>query len=134
MERVISFNEDGSVEFTRTPELLALFEGQRMRVERMTDILFDDANQKFYIKFLKGPFKERDLKWDTVGLTQVSTDLHRRWHDFIEENSPGLRTICLDTDVENYEYTRVLFNTYEDAVKVEIAFVDYLREQGYSMK
>lgn len=51
----IQFLPDGAVHFTRSPEALALFEGHPKRIERMTEILFDEKKQRYFIKFLKGP-------------------------------------------------------------------------------
>jgi hypothetical protein len=52
---VITFDEDGTVQFTRKPEALALFPDQRFSIERMSDIVFDEDRQRYYIQWLKGP-------------------------------------------------------------------------------
>lgn len=130
---VISFADTGAVEFTRNPAMLSLFEGQRVKVRRMSEILFDDSMQLFYIKFLRGPFAGCVFVWSQPEWVQgPEQDIASHWMAFVAEHSPGLKPLML---IAIDPMPRlVCFETYEDAVKVEIAFIDYLREQGFSMR
>jgi hypothetical protein len=128
---LIDFSPDGRIEFTRSPHLLALFPDDAKRIERMTDIQHDLVEQLYYIKFLRGPFADLILSWYGSGLLRAEK-LGNLWRLIASEHSSGL---VRDTAVGRANHPRkfVYFRTYEDAVKVEIAFVDFLREQGYSM-
>lgn len=104
MERVIQFHPDGRIEFTRTPELLALFEGEHKSIKRMSEILFDEAKQKYYIKMLLGP------AFNTV---------FNEWDGEVPKFSAF-------GDAAYYD-------TYELAVADEIKMVDVFRRRGHSM-
>lgn len=132
---LIDFSPDGRIEFTRNPTLLSLFPDQPKRMERMTDIRFDEQLQRHYITFLTGPsiFVGRPLSYtprpeaDGHNEGDCRSGRHKLWETFIEEYSPGLSSLF------RYDGFLITFATYEDAVKVEVAFVDFLREQGFSM-
>lgn len=125
---LITFDTDGSVQHTRNPALEGLVPAGHKQIVRMTDILFDDQAQLFYIQFVTGKFAESHIMW------RGRRELVERWREFYNHHSAAL---CRELVVPN-EQTRefrslAYFRTYEDAVAIEIAFVDYLREQGISM-
>jgi hypothetical protein len=130
---LISFSPTGSVEFTRNPTLLGLFEDERKSIKRMTTIEFDDEWQCHYVVFVSGKFKGLPLQWDVRKSDDLSQVMVNHWIIFSEDHSAALveeRTQPMGS-IGVYR-GMVLFKTYEDAVAIEIAFVDYLREQGYS--
>jgi hypothetical protein len=134
------FNEDGRVEFTRNSKLLDIAPPGRLVIKRMTEILFDPYKQLYYIKFLKGRFQTMTLRWSSDYNNRVWGDqLSQLWWTFLIEHSPALARekiaygiVPKSHDVK-YEGP-VYFNRYEDAVDIEIAFIDMLREQGFSMQ
>jgi hypothetical protein len=52
---VITVNENGELQFTRNPELEAMFEG-RGEMARVTDIQKVTDEPKYYIKWMLGPY------------------------------------------------------------------------------
>ncbi len=116
----IVFHESGDIEFTRSPDLLKCVDGiGRLAIERMTDILFDEEAQRYVIRFLKGPLEGFNL----------STHL-RVFPEYIEWY--GSEEFDVPVQV-NHVNGVISYRTYEDAVKAEISFVEYLRDMGYSM-
>lgn len=115
----IVIDEGGSCEFTRSPALLGLLHpDDRKRIDRMTDIGFGPEYQRFYIEFLKGPYKGRLLTILLQLYDTFSTEYGGFEDDFqIHTRSGGLLT----------------WATYEEAVRAEIRFVEFLRDLGYSM-
>lgn len=111
----IQFLPDGAVHFTRSPEALALFEGHPKRIERMTEILFDEKKQRYFIKFLKGP---------CVGeiLAEGYPYDHPDAVPTVEGRSDGYAPD-----------PAAMFDTYEQAVMAELRAVDKLRQSGHVM-
>lgn len=103
---VITFKPNGSIEFTRSSEPLItdLEQHGRKSVKRMTEILFSEEDQKYYIVWTAGPFSYRNIL-SVVGYT-------------------------LDPEGNLEPENIKLFETYEQAVEYEIAMVDYLRLHG----
>jgi hypothetical protein len=130
---LITFDESGRIEFTRNPTLLGLFPDDQKRIERMTDIQFDLLGQFYYIKFLRGPWKGVLLKWRYADSYSYD-EIMRHWYMFYNEHSPALaHDLAGEYRGRGSKKSNVVqFATYEDAVKIEVAFIDYLREQGYS--
>lgn len=128
------FNTDGSVEFTRNPSLLAIAPAGRLAVQRMTEIFFEESGQHWYIKFLTGPFHGLRLRWEDEALVHfdlgAERELHTHWTAFWHDEGRALVSRCTLWGVQE---GIVYFNSYEEAVEVEVAFVDYLRKQGISM-
>src|SRR3546814_20340314 len=76
-------------QFTRNPQLLELVEGVgRLKIDRMTDIKFDDHLQAFFIRFLTGPFKGNSLRWQAAGSFGDTAVDH--WWAFVKEHSGSL--------------------------------------------
>lgn len=110
---LISFADDGSVEFTRSPMLLDLFDGEQKSVKRMSLVEHDDGLQAYTIKFVLGPF---------AGKMLAPTD-EFYWDEFIHE-------FFSDPDTRLAFGQCVYFPTYEDGVRVEIAYIEFLRLTG----
>jgi hypothetical protein len=130
----IVVDEGGGCEFTRSPQLLALLNDKdRKSIERMTDIRFDEQRQKYYIHFLKGPFAGKDLTVDERLPYSVAQRLNQGLRSafwfFIQDYSPAER----DYLYLRQDTMRVMFDTYENAVKFEVMFVEFLRDIGCSM-
>lgn len=130
---LIVFNQDGSIEHTRHAALLDLFDGERKRVTRMTDIKFDEQYQRYYIEFLTGHFAGLTLDHQPRRFVDFSSsrrrkELYELWSLFFGYHSPGIFVLMTS------EFSPVLMRSYEDAVAMEVAFVDFLRESGYSMR
>jgi hypothetical protein len=117
----IVVDEGGGCEFTRKPHLLNLLhENDRKRIERMTDIKFDEDVQKYYITFLRGPMTSYMLG---VGYSLLRTE------EFIEEYCGGY----IDGATIGAQNRVLYFDTYEQAVDCEVKYVEFLRDLGYSM-
>lgn len=125
---LLTFDKDGSVQFTRNPAALALVEGLgTLSITRMTDVRFDTVKQRFFIWFLTGDFEGRTLAWDSKSGDRRATILSEHFTDFWLEHSPGFVEPLTDPAPDGgFVYMR----TYEDAVAIEVAFIDFLREQG----
>lgn len=119
---LIDFSPDGRVQFTRSPALLALFPDERKRVVRMTDIRFDEPLQMYGIVFLTGAFADRPL---------TSRDPEMRWGEFLEDHQ-GCYSGCHPLVVYAAD-GRIMCREYEDAVKIEVEYIDFLREQGIAV-
>jgi hypothetical protein len=116
----IVFHDDGRIEFTRNPDLLKAVEGLgRLSISRMTDILFDEDMQRFYIWFRKGPHEGRPL-----AITLPHYNLFA--HDY---GGPPVDDFQVHTEHGGF----LSFATYEDAVATEVRYVEFLRDMGYSM-
>ena len=132
---LITLDVDGRVQFTRNPEALKLVEGLgKLAITRMSEILFDEDRQRYYIKLLTGCFAQHVIYWLASG------ELSRLWELFYTQHSPSLvNELCLPTadgrtTMGDVYFKPVLMRTYEDAVKVEVAFIDFLREQGIAVQ
>jgi len=122
----IIVNEDGTFEFTRNPNLLKVVEGLGpLSIERMSEINFEAAWQRFSIKIIKGPVRGRLRRY--AG-REHPVSVHLR--TFIYDYAPAMR------DLVEWRHNNgvATFATYEDAVKFEVEFVEYLRTQGISMQ
>jgi len=123
--QLIVFEPDGSIEYTRNPLADALFEGERKRVERMSIIEWSDHYQLFYIEWLTGPFKNFTFGHGPLGWKEF--DL---FQTFVDANMALYEELVADTR----DCNQVFFKTYEGAVRFEVAFATFLREQGYSLQ
>lgn len=118
----IVIDPDGSCEFTRNPQLLdILHPADRKSIERMTDIKFHPELQRYYIVFLKGPYTPLPL-----ALTILLDD----YYPFSHEYGGFEDEFQIDTE----GFGLITFATYEDAVRAEVRYVEFLRDLGYSMK
>lgn len=131
---VITFSEDGAVEFTRKPEMLALFEGEKKQIDRMTDIIHHPETDRYYFKFLTGPFAGRNF--NTVIYRYVDSgepSMSRRGYTpRITDEPPVTVDTCLISTSDIYSV--FLTETYEDCAKLEVWFVDWMRRlMGESM-
>lgn len=120
---------NGDMQFTRKPHLMQITKGMgRKSIDRMTDIIFDETYQQFYIHFLTGPFANLDLtvQWT---LNALASDKSAFWY-FITEYQPRAR----ESLVLHQDTLRVMFTTYEAAVDFEVEFVEFLRVLGYDMR
>jgi hypothetical protein len=115
---LISFAPDGSIEFTRTPTLLGLFPDDAKRMERMTDILLNEDYQRYYVWFKTG-----------VHAGKALAILLDSYTDFASEDG-FMVPFKLHTEAGGL----ITFDTYEDAVKAEIQYVEFLRDCGLSMR
>lgn len=113
------FDTDGSVQHTRNPKLDQLLSGQHKQVVRMTEILFFEEAQAYYIQFLTGDFAGRKV--------------YRDEYPFIDFCSGIGHDLCASLAVCKLLPQLVVFDTYEQAVEFEVAFVDYLRTIGVRM-
>jgi hypothetical protein len=118
---LITFDESGAIEFTRKPELLALFPDDAKRIERMTDILFNEDYQRYYVWFKTGPAVVRE---------RALNILLPMYNDFEMEYGGFETPFKIHTEAGGL----ITFDTYEDSVKAEIRFVEMLRDLGYSMR
>lgn len=126
---LIQVHEDGSVDFTRNPILEKLFDGEQKIVERMTEIKFDYLRQTYYIQFLRGEFADLVLRWAGAGLERADR-LSALWTRF-RNRREGAAIVFTKTVDPNEAKGQVEFNSYEDAVAIEVAFIEFLREQGF---
>lgn len=101
---VISFTPNGSVEYTRSPDLSFLFDGQGA-MERVTDIGKRPESSKYFIKWLQGPFAG---KIQTYGMAA-------RY---------GLMGSCSVAEIE------MNFYSYEQAVAFEVQMLNAMRKAG----
>lgn len=106
----MSFDPDGSVEFTRNKNLDTFFGGAG-RMRRVTDISKLPDAPLFYIKWLMGPHS--DQAHDLEKHRQVFGDKIVAWDCRIDDNTGTL-----------------MFFSYEAAVQYEIACLNAMREQG----
>jgi hypothetical protein len=132
------FNADGSAEFTRNPTLLEIAPAGHLQVERMTEIFFNEVKQLWYIKFHTGDFADHYLNWVThEPCPPKEYEFFLLWSEFWMDHSPGVIWDHVvrpkKTAGTNEDDRLVYFTTYEGAVAIEIAFVDMLRERGFSM-
>jgi hypothetical protein len=114
-ELVYVFHPDGRVEGTLKDSFFKPNLGPR-KIERMTSINFDPNQQKFYIFWLKGPFK---------GYPHTTYE-ETIYAGIIPEWGPE--------DGEGYPGDWYFFDTYEDGVRKEIELVNGLRLQGFSFE
>lgn len=132
MQHTIVIDPSGSVEYTRNPILDKLFEGERKSVTRMTNILFNEEQQQYYIKFETGPFYGITLDWfmqdSRLEDHTRRKALRNHFERMLKECNPDI------VHTKRSDCRQVLFATYELAVAMEIALVNYLRDFGYSMQ
>jgi hypothetical protein len=101
---VISAAPDGTLQTLRDKDMDLSTLGGTRTVVRITDILFDEEEQHFYIKWLKGPYKNLvESRHSTLAPESLAAYVHR-----------GV----------------LYFKTYEIAVQHEIARVNELRLSG----
>lgn len=108
----IVFNADGSADFTRNPTALKVVGGIGTFVmHRMTEIYLHVPTQRYCIKFLTGPYSGQTLNRFMPVFTYFTMS---------------------DNHIENYliayEYDNIITtHTYEDAVTLEVALVEFGR-------
>ena len=127
--QLIVFEPDGSIEYTRNPLVDAMFDGERKSVTRMSEIIFEEEQQQFYIRLLTGKYRGVNLCWHVpTWVDGYEKELRDLFNMFLREHTP-----CIVFTASS-ECSYVLLETYELAVEMEVAFVTFLREQGYSMQ
>lgn len=105
-EFVISCLSDGSVQYTRNKGIFDL-DGIK-EVERVSDIRFTSSKQKYYIFWLRGPYALHPM-------------FLSQWTSHHTGKPPVKVTIVGDW---------LLFDTYEDAVEVEVMMLNAMRLKG----
>lgn len=108
----MSFDVDGSVEFTRNKALDTFFGGAGV-MKRVSDIQKLDHSSKYYIKWLMGPHAGKAHSLET----------HIRIFGGILDGNYGGLGVSDKTGT-------ILFDSYEAAVHCEIAALNAMREQG----
>jgi hypothetical protein len=113
-EMVITITPEGKVEHILKDSFFdTRFFGHR-KIERLSEVAFSPEFQKFFIKWLKGPFKNQ---------------IHTTYQQTIIEG------IVPDADEWSIEDGEIyLFDTYEEAVQREIELVNQMRLQGESFE
>jgi len=106
----MSFDPDGSVEFTRNKQLDAFFGGTGT-MKRVTDILKLPNDPLFYITWLMGPYKGK-----SHGAAEHCEVFNRQ-------------KIAVRCEISEHTGT-LFFYSYEDAVAYEIACLNEMREAG----
>lgn len=104
----ISFHPDGSVEFTRNRHLISIM-GDRGIMERVSEIHKFRDEGSYYIRWLKGPYK------DWAHSANMAND-----YGVPFPPRPSDQPIC----------AILQFPTYEAAVEHEIAMLDAMRKAG----
>lgn len=107
-KQVISIAPDGSMQGLRRKKGngLDLRTFGNAEVERVSEILFDGDEQKFYVQFLTGELAGRKLTFPLYSAITGKTV-------FFKNEQPVM-----------------LFDEYEDAVAAEIETLDTIRERG----
>lgn len=126
----IVFNENGTIETTRSPHTYQVLKGLgQMHIERMTDIKFNSGEGLFYIEFLTGPFAGLYLSNRPLKSSVKGPAIGWCFMEVLRDYAPAMAGKC-----HIFEDSLVGFNSYEDAVAFEVIFVEYLRDMGYSMR
>lgn len=116
---VVQFFPDGTVAHTRDKDFdISEALGAKRSIQRMTDILFDDEHQKFYIVMLKGV-------WDD-GFHIIGFERHLVTNNMVRKFGIEPQPIMGDDDL----YGICRFDTYEDAVAFEIKLINAMRLHG----
>lgn len=107
-EMVMRFMPDGSIQHTLKDTFFDPSKelGATRKIDRMTDIKYDEERQKFYVEFLRGDDNGRPLVGATIGVLE------------------GFLFYKHDNQDTAY------YNTYEAAVEAEIELVNRLRYDG----
>lgn len=108
---VLSFDADGTVEFTRT-NALTLFGGGGV-MERVTDIKKQPSGNHFYIQWLMGPHRGEPHRFGISMHYGV---------DFQMPNS--------DNVPDNLARATMFFDSYEAAVDHELTVLNAMRKAG----
>ncbi len=103
---IINFFPDGSVQHTLKDNVFKM--PGRRKIERVTDIRFDEREQKFYIYWRGGPFAERV---QTVAMA-------------LAYGVKGDFEMLPDATATMY------FMSYDEAVALEVLMLDALRLAG----
>lgn len=108
MKQVISIDTDGTIETLRQKkgQGVDLRQFGEVQMERVSEVLLDEEQQKFFVRFLQGPLAGREVSNGIYGMVTET--------DFV-----------LLTANE-----RKLFDDYEDAVQAEIAIWNHLTLNG----
>lgn len=126
---VIQFMPDGTVAHTRDKDLdLSETLGARRKIDRISDIVFDEETQGFYIKFLRGIIPDwvhpiKDSSRTFIGPLMLYNK--KCWARF--EYQLGATIDQGDAWIEGGV---LYFKTYEEAVAYEIAIVNAIRLVG----
>lgn len=105
---VMSFDQNGTVQYTRDSRLHGIFKGEG-EMQRITEIRKLTHRPRYYIEWLEGPFKEK----------KQTNYLH-----FLVFGVPYLKSEPGDAVLE--------FETYEAAVEYEINCVNTMRQLNVS--
>lgn len=115
-DQVITIREDGSVAGLQRKDGLDLTTLGEADIQRASEVIWDKAKQKWFVEF-------RSAKEET-GFTHVNLHmLSCAYEGTIIENLEAFREFCNSREP-------MLFSTYEEGVKAEIACLDYLRLHG----
>jgi hypothetical protein len=117
-EQLITIDEAGrmeSLQFKGGAGAVDLRELGNVSIERTTEILWDETHQAWFIRILTGKLKGHTVKHSTV----IS---------FGGEPDPAEFGAIPLANSQRFSVLRpVLFPEYDDAVRYEIAFVQFLR-------
>lgn len=109
-EQVITIGEGGTVESLQHKKGLDLRTLGKVQIERVSEVLFHEDKQQFYVKFLKGALEGRLLS--------------RRAHVWAGED--GSLEKVRNIPPEDVQY----FDTYDEGVQAEIAALNFLKVHG----
>jgi len=107
MQQVVTIHPDGSISGLQRKQGLDLRKFGKAQIERTSDIVWSEDEQKWWVKFLR-----------VEGYLYISTGLMYKAFDI-----PA--SFCVLTS-EQIEF----FDEYEQAVYAEIKVLDYLRLKG----
>lgn len=120
---VVSFTPDGKVEHLLKDGFFQM-PGNR-KVERVSTIQHSPEEQRFFIRWLMGPFA---ADREPLGRGTLTTGMCNVCG--VDPIAMGLHIYCADKDIDAGDDRVILFNTYEQAVEVEIAMVNAMRIAG----
>lgn len=115
-KQVITFRPDGSIEGLQFKgKGLDLRRFGRAKIERTSDILFDEELQKFTIKFLHGACAGQQARLQHVRHFGAQEEVEAAFRPLLEGEDSG---------------TLLAFAEYDDAVKVEVILIQAARVAG----
>lgn len=112
--QIITIGKDGSVSgLQRKPgQGLDLTKFGRAKVERVSEIVFDEAHQQWFVQIITGPMAGRVLTYDLMREHAFNPHTLKHWAGW---GSPD---------------NRILFESYDHGVTAEVAFLDHCRLRG----
>ena len=128
---VITFGEDGTIQHTLKDKFFnPLSKHKKRKVTRMSEIIFDEVSQSFYIRMETPDFMTKTWSFDFPSALT---------HTALEKTfGPGYRAInelkkaLLGSKRHPAEADVITFPTYEDAVDAEIAIINLIRLAGFT--